>query len=527
MLTTVLLTIVILTGTAGELAATHAMKQIGEVHHFSPRAILGFLHRALRMGWMWIALALMTVSFFAMLAVLSSVDLSFAIPATALSYAVGALGARFVLRERVSAARWAGVSLVCAGVGLVCLGQSSLTDKISRMGTLGEISTASVFRALILLGAALPLLYYGIAIVSAWRFFRRRTEAAEGFTPPASILKPVHGLDREAYENFSSFCRQDYPDYEVLFCVSEQEDPAIPVIQKLIQDFPQRSIRLLVGAERLGANNKANKLCRLVREARHDLLVISDSDVRVDASYLRVVAAPFQDPRVGAVTCLFRGNTSRQLGSELDSVGSSSDFNAGAVVAWQLQEVEFALGSTMATSRDRLREIGGFEALVDHHSDDYELGNRISARGYRVELLPEPVWMIFPSQSLADLFRHELRWAIGLRHIRPWGHAGLLLTFGLPWSLAAALVAPVATWKAACLAAYIGLRLSMAWMVGVWGLRDPLLGRRLWLIPLHDAQAFVIWLLSLFWNRIRWRGKEFYLRNGRLVPILMDRGTGL
>jgi len=389
--------------------------------------------------------------------------------------------------------------------------------------------TLTVLRWLVLALALAPFAYYLLAIYSALRFFfgqRERGSSTSDFTPPASILKPVRGLDREAYENFASFCQQDYPTYEILFAVSDAGDPAVSVIQKLIGDFPERSIRLLMGAENLGTSGKVCKLCRLVREARYSLLVISDSDVRVDPDYLRGVAEPFRDPKVGAVTTLFRGIVERQIVSELDCVGATAEFCAGALVARQLEGVRFTLGATMATTRERLAEIGGFEALVDHHSDDFELGNRIAARGYRVELAPKPVWMIFPAQTLRDYLRHELRWAIGLRHIRPWGHLGLLLTHGLPLSLAAAAVAQSRSVAAGYLGAYLVLRFLMAWTVGVWGLKDPVLRRKFWLLPLRDALAFPVWLASFASNRIEWRGLEFTILKGRLVPVARRPGRG-
>ncbi len=392
-------------------------------------------------------------------------------------------------------------------------------------------------------GAALSLIYYLVAIFSARRFFLgggepwRAGTGDEGsgvgekfsprplapgpcsFAPPVSILKPVHGVDQEAYANFASFCRQDYPEYEILFGVRDADDPVVPIIQKLIQDFPRSSIRLLIGSSRAGSNDKVAKLCRLAQEARYELLVVSDSDVRVAPDYLSTVVAPFRDSQVGAVTCLYSGMGAKTLGDELEAVSLSSDFFAGVVVARQLEGVKFALGATMAIPRQRLAEIGGFEAIADCFSDDFELGNRIAARKYRVELLPYAVSMVPPSQMLLEFVKHQLRWSIGLRHSRPWGHFGLLLTQGLPWALAAAAVSRSASVAAGFLGAYLALRLTMAWTVGVWGLKDPLLRRKLWLVLLWDAIAFFIWLASFVRSRIRWRGAEFYVHKGRLIPV--------
>ena len=235
--------------------------------------------------------------------------------------------------------------------------------------------------------------YYAVALLASWRFFERGVPVgavSDGSAPPLSLLKPIYGLDREAYENYASFCRQDYSDYEILFCVSDATDPAIPVIEKLIHDFPKQSIRLLVGSEPIGVSDKVNKLCRMAREAKHDLLVVTDSDVRVEPGFLRAVAAPFNRQDVAGVTCLYRGLTDGSLAANLEAVGNTTDFAAGVLVAWMFAPVNFMLGAVMATTKDYLGEIGGFEALADYFCDDYELGNRIAARAAqnRTRLVP-------------------------------------------------------------------------------------------------------------------------------------------
>ena len=248
----------------------------------------------------------------------------------------------------------------------------------------------TVVRDALLVLAVAPFAYYVVAIVAAGRFFRKIPPAPAGalpdFTPPVSILKPIRGLDRETYENYASFCRQDYPDFEILFCVTDEREPAIPVIEKLIRDFPERSIRLLVGSEPLGASDKVNKLCRMAREARHDIVIASDSDVRVAPGFLRAVVAPFSDPKVGGVTCLYRGLTDGSFAADLEALGNSADFAPGVLVARLFGDLDFMLGAVMVTTKKHLGEIGGFESLVDYFCDDYELGNRIAARGHRVEL---------------------------------------------------------------------------------------------------------------------------------------------
>jgi ceramide glucosyltransferase len=539
-----ILALVILTGTAGDILVSRTMKGIGEVKHFSPRALIRVALSVARTPIFWLGIFVLAISFFSFLALLSWAPVSFVVPATALGYAVGTISARFVLHERIDPARWAGVLLLCLGVAVM-----SLSD----IGT--QVTPHALVAALrwtIFALACAPLGYYLVSIYAARKFFlaqRAHGPTATDFAPPVSILKPVRGTDRGAYENYASFCRLDYPEYEIVFVVEDDDDAAIPVIRRVMDDYPATNIRLLIGAENLGPSNKVCKLVRLTREARYDLFAISDSDVRVDPDYLRIVVEHFRDPRVGAVTFLFRGIDDGTIASDLDCLGASVEFCGGALVSNELEGTHFAHGATMATTREILAKIGGFEALVDRHSDDFEFGNRISRLGYRVEIARKPVWMIFGPETLGDYLRHELRWAIGLRHIRPGGHAGLLFTQGLPLALLAGVVALsgqvafsgqvavsgqlalstqiASAWHnssgwliaAAYLGAYFVLRFLMAWTVAIWGLQDPVVRRKFWLLPVRDLFAFPVWLASFLTDRIQWRGVEFIIRDGRLIPV--------
>jgi ceramide glucosyltransferase len=375
--------------------------------------------------------------------------------------------------------------------------------------------------ALLVLAVA-PVIYYLAAILAAAEFLRAEPAGssgpASGFTPPVSILKPIHGLDRETYENYASLCNQDYPEFEILFCVGDKRDPAVPVIEKIIADFPQGSIRLFIGSEPLGASDKVNKLCRMVREARHDTVIVSDSDVRVAPGFLRAVVTPFSDPKVGGVTCLYRGLTDGGFAANLEALGNSADFAPGVLVARLFGGLDFMLGAVMATTKKLLGEIGGFESLADYFCDDYELGNRIVSRGYRVELSRFPVDIVYPRETIGDAFRHQLRWNLSIRSSRPWGHFGLIFSNALPW---AALVGALATWRVAVvyLASALFFRIMMAISVGLHGMRDRLVRRNLWMLPLRDTFAFVVWLASFFPQRIYWRDRQFCVRDKRLVPV--------
>ena len=378
----------------------------------------------------------------------------------------------------------------------------------------------ALLRWAILAIAVLPFVYYLAATFCAWDFFRQRREATADFSPPVSVLKPLRGLEHEAYENLASFCRQDYPEYEILFAVDDERDSAIPIIERLIRDFPSLPIRLLVGSGNPGLNNKVAKLCRLLPAARYELLVMSDSDIRVKPDYLQRVVSPLRDPSVGAVTCLYVGMTEPNLWSELEDLNLTSDLLASMLVARKLEGVNFALGATIAVTRSRLAEIGGFEALADCAADDHELGRRIAARGYRVELAPCTVQTLCASSTAREFFKHHLRWGVVTRHSRPGGYAGLLFTQGLPWSLAAAAVAPSRVAAIGYLGIPLATRLAMAFTFGAYGMKDPLLRRRWWLIPLHDVLGFFIWVVTLFWNRVSWRASKFYVRRGRLIPVI-------
>ena len=383
------------------------------------------------------------------------------------------------------------------------------------------MTTASeVFLAI----AAIPFIYYLIAIYSSWRYFQQPVTAPDGsFTPPVSILKPIRGLDPDAAENLASFCHLDYPEFEIVFCVDPDDQAVLSVLAKLIADFPECRIRILHGSGRVATNDKVAKLARLVNDAFHEVVVISDSDVRVRPDYLRWVTAPLRDPKVGAVTCFYVPTELASLTDHLQTVGMMSDFYAGVLVAWQLDGIKFALGPTIATTRARLNGFGGYPELENRPADDLLVGRLIAEQGYEVVLLRYAIETVCDYASLRDLLHKRLRWIVVMRHMRPWGHLGLLLTQGLPWSLAAVVIHPSAPVALSYLGAYLGLRIAMTWIIGIHGLRQPGLWKDMLLIPVWDAVAFAIWLTSFGRNSIRWRGADYYIRDGRLVPVAPAR----
>ena len=377
-----------------------------------------------------------------------------------------------------------------------------------------------LWRDAVLVLAAAPLAYYVIASFVGLRFLRKTSARPEAVSlPPVSILKPVHGVDFASLENFSSFCRQDYPDYEILFAVNDESDPAVPVIRSVIAQFPERKIRLLSGAPRIGANQKVNNLALLAREARHEILILTDGDVRVGPRYLREVVPPLADPASAAVTSFYRAVVEPNFWAELEAVGAAGDFFPSVLMASATEGIHFTLGASVATTKQWLARIGGFESFADYLADDFELGNRLSASGGRVILSRESVWTMYTAQTWRGFWQHQLRWARTVRLCRPLSYFGLLFTQGLPWAVLAALLAPSTAVAAAYLGFYLLLRTAMAWIVGVSGISDGVLRRRLWLLPIRDVFHFAVWLAGFFSNRIVWSGTKYKVRDGRMVPI--------
>jgi ceramide glucosyltransferase len=376
-------------------------------------------------------------------------------------------------------------------------------------------------RDIFLLTAAIPLIYYLISIYSSWRYFRQPASVEDpAFTPPVSILKPFRGLDPDAYENLASFCRLDYPEFEIVFCVDPEDEVIQTIIARLTAEFPQCRIRVLYGSGRVAANDKVAKLARLVNDAAYEVVVISDSDVRVRPDYLRHLTAPLRDPKVGAVTCLYVPIDITTLTDHLQSVGMMSDFFAGVLVDWQLEGLKFTLGTTIASTRTRINGFGGYPELENRPADDLLVGRLIDAQGYEVVLLRYAIETVCDYGSLSELLHKRLRWMVVMRHMRPLGHVGLLLTLGLPWSLAAVLIHPTAAVAIGYLGSYMALRMAMTWTIGIHGLGQSVLWKEMPLLPVWDAAAFAIWLMSFGRRSIRWRGADYYIRDGQLVPVL-------
>ncbi|HTZ73678.1 MAG TPA: glycosyltransferase [Candidatus Aquilonibacter sp.] len=367
-----------------------------------------------------------------------------------------------------------------------------------------------------------PLLYYGLAVFSSWKFFKQAKPGSSRkreFTPPVSVLKPVKGVDPGAYANFASLCTQDYPSYEIVFCIDGPDDPNYSVIQELRNDFPETRIRVLFGSHSTATNDKVAKLARLSEEAEHEYLVINDSDVRVRPDYLRTLVAPLADPKTGAVTCFYLQSEDDTVTQSLQTVSMVSDFYAGCLTDWKLEGVKFTLGPTIATTRERLAEFGGYESIDDRPADDLLVGQLIAAQGYKIGLLPYCIDVVADYGSVSDLLQKRLRWIIEMRSIRPWGHFGLFFTQGILWWAFAIAIDPRREIAFGYFGLYLVMRVAMTWVIGIRGLGRTELWGKLWMIPVWDAAALCLWVASFVVQSFRWRGGEYQIRDGFLLAV--------
>lgn len=365
--------------------------------------------------------------------------------------------------------------------------------------------------------AGCACVYHLLAILAACRFWATPEPPAD-FDPPVSIFKPLRGLERDCYELLAGFCRQDYPLYEVLFGVADPGDPVVPIVRRLQSDFPKLSIRLLIADRRYGANKKVDSLDKMHREMRYDFLAVSDGDMRAGPDYLRRIMAHFRDPEVGLVTCFYRAEPGGTLASIFEAIGITGEFHPSAMVARMLEGVKFAFGSTMATRKSLLEQIGGFPVMADA-SDDYEIGNRVAALGKRVIISPYVVNTVLWADTWRTMVQRQFRWTCCTHASRPKGHTGLIFTYGLPFLLAALILAPHSLVVWAFLCTWLMLRLASASVANRLVLHDPVLNRYLPLVPLRDLLTFGMWAASFFYRRAIWRGEQIRLENGRMRAI--------
>jgi ceramide glucosyltransferase len=324
-------------------------------------------------------------------------------------------------------------------------------------------------------------------------------------------------------QSFRSHAEQSYPDFELIFGVSDARDPACGVVRQLQEEYPNRAIKLIVCEQALGSNVKVSNLAQMLSAATHENLLVNDSDIRVPPDYLQQVIAPLADPQVGLVTCLYRAEPAGTIGSRLEALSIATDFVPGVLAARFLENgLRFGLGSTLAFRSEDLAAIGGFEAILDYLADDYELGRRIAAIGKRVELSSTTVTTFLPAYTLSQFWRHQLRWSRTIRDARHWGYAGLIFTFGLPWSIVMLFASRGALWAWILFALTYATRLTVGLITATQVLNDRHVMRNIFWLPARDLIAPIVWAAGLIGNHIHWRGDDFYLKDGRLLESKPD-----
>jgi ceramide glucosyltransferase len=366
--------------------------------------------------------------------------------------------------------------------------------------------------------------YFVAALIAARVYIAQRRamlRSLPAFAPGVSVMKSLKGLDPGMMDAFRSHCKQEYAgEYELLFGVSSMDDPAAAAVEALRAEFPALAIRLVVCPERLGTNGKVSTLVQLAAHARHEYLLINDSDITVGPRYLERVMACFAREDVGLVTALYRGQPYGTLASRLEALGIATDFQPSVLLAKLLEGgLHYGLGSTLAVRREALEKAGGLVVLVDHLADDYEMGARIDKAGYRVELSTAVVETAVPAYQWRGFAEHQIRWLRTVRDARPGGYVGLLFTHGLGLALLnviASGLSPVSLWL---LALSFFLRFGLAMTIGAEVLGDRQVLANLWLLPMRDVIAMGLWIAGFAGNTIVWRGQRFVLHGGRLEAV--------
>jgi ceramide glucosyltransferase len=373
-------------------------------------------------------------------------------------------------------------------------------------------------------GTLSSAVFLGLTLLGVIRFHqetRRQLRSVPDQThlPPVSVLKPVHGLEARLKENIESFFRQDYPNYEILFAADEAEDAALEVVREVCARYPNIRSRILVTGTPW-PNPVVYSFHCMAQAAAHDILVTTDSDVEVSASYLRELVPPLLDPKVGMVTCVYRGKNVAGFWSGLTAIGMSVEMTAGVLVANLLEGMKFGLGPTTVVRKDSLASIGGYRVLQDYIAYDFAIGNLIAAGGYRVVLSGHIIDHVVSQKSLQRMWQNQLRWAQSTRYSRPKGHFGSGLIFAMPYGLLGfASAALSGHWKigVVLLSTAVLNRLAEAWLVGWTVVRDLNVLTAPWLYPLRDLLGFFVWFASYLNLRYVWRDSRFELKGTRIA----------
>src|ERR1700739_958243 len=381
-----------------------------------------------------------------------------------------------------------------------------------------------VLLAIAVFGLITSTAFSGMVLAAVQRCLRdRRVAKGElakrpGFTPPLTLLKPLAGAEPDLDAHLASFFEQEYPEFEILFCARRPDDAGLEIARRVAARYPNVPAKFFSTGEPPYINAKVASMELMEKSAAHDILVISDTDVRVTPDYLRAVALPFADAKVGGMCCLYRGIASGGgLWARLEAVGMSVEMTGGVLVARMMEGMQFVLGPTMAFRRDVIRQIGGFKVTADYCADDFVLGNETYKLGQAVVLSHHAIDHIVINLSLAASLKHQVRWMKSTRFSRPMGHFGTALTFSMPYGLlglAAGVLLGHPLWGVALLAWAVATRLALSVGVGRMVVRDPSWLSLLVLSPVRDLMGFFLWAASYTGSRILWRGRVFQLLPG-------------
>jgi ceramide glucosyltransferase len=367
----------------------------------------------------------------------------------------------------------------------------------------------------------ISIFYYVFSLFCTILFFRKKVDTDETYLPPVSVLKPINGIEDGTYENFTSYCKQDYPDYQIIFGVRDSNDPAIDMVKKVMNAFPQKDIELVICNGSIGINPKINNLNNMYKKAKHDIMLTNDSDTRVDSDYLKKVVSPFRDKNIGLVTCVYRENNLNNLTSIIESISINHEFLPSIMVAHKIEDLSYAFGATIVTRRDTLESVGGFKELADYLAEDFHLGKKVFEAGHKLFLSDYIVDVIQEKRGFTDFFKHQLRWSRTIKACRPIGYFfSSFFKYGMVSSLVYLLISfcpPAGTSSSQVLsvilfATFLGVRIASASIISYKYTKDR--KTALLFLPINDIISFIIWGISFLGNKTTWRGGKFLLKRG-------------
>lgn len=369
------------------------------------------------------------------------------------------------------------------------------------------------FEIFLIICIIISIFYYVFSLYCTLSFFNRKLDVDDNYLPPISILKPINGIENGIYENFVSYCNQDYPAYQVVFGLSNSKDPAIDIVRKVMNTFPQKDIKLVICNDGIGANPKVNNLINMYKEAKYDIILTNDSDTRVSNDYLRRVVSPLRDQDIGLVTCVYRENITNNIASIIESISINHDLLPSIMVAQKIENLSYAFGVTIATRRYILDNIGGFEELADYLAEDFHLGEKIYRAGYKLCLSDYIVDVVPEERDFVNFFSHQLRWAKTIRACRPKGYFfSAFFKYGLLSSLAYLLISAFSTFSIILFLIFLSVRVISASVISHKYTKDRKL--TLLFLPINDIISFVIWCMSFSGTKTTWKGSKFRLKKG-------------